>query len=118
MKKSTLLLCVSALALPALSAHAGTTPALHSPTQGVLCDRHMCADEKGISRELTTKYLGEKTATKLFSQGDFDLTAFTYSNGVFCDAKERLCRANRYFGADGKRSGKPSPKYTAILFGK
>ncbi|HEY9134150.1 MAG TPA: YcgJ family protein [Dyella sp.] len=118
MKKSTLFLCISTLSLPMLSAYASNAPALHSPTHGVLCDRHMCADEKGISRELTAKYLGEKTAAKLFSQGDFDLTAFTYSNGVFCDTKERLCRANRYFGTDGKRSGKALPSYTGILFGK
>ncbi|MEY7343618.1 YcgJ family protein, partial [Escherichia coli] len=26
--------------------------------------------------------------------------------GVFCDVKEKLCRDDRYFGVDGKRSGK------------
>jgi hypothetical protein len=99
-------------------AQAGQATGVSSPRHGVLCDRYMCANDKGISRELTARYLGEKTARELFSQGKFDSTRFTFSNGVFCDAKERVCRENRFYGADGKRSGAVSKKYTMLLFGK
>ncbi|MFX1675517.1 YcgJ family protein [Paraburkholderia sp. A2WS-5] len=104
------------LAGATLSAQAGQQ-ALRSPERGVLCDRYICANEKGISRALTEKYLGQRVAAKVFSQGDFDLTAFTFANGIFCDVKERLCRQDRYYGADGKRTGAVSGKYTRLLFG-
>ncbi|WP_199545301.1 YcgJ family protein [Paraburkholderia kururiensis] len=100
------------------AAEAGRAPRVRSPVHGVLCDRHMCANNKGVSRELTAKYLGKTAAAKLFSQGEFDPTAFTFDNGIFCDVKERLCRANRFYGTDGKHSGAVSKKYTALLFGK
>jgi hypothetical protein len=101
-----------------MASHAGDRNALRSPAPGVLCDRYLCADEKGVSQGLTKKYLGERAATRLFSQGEFDVKQFTFSNGVFCDVTDRLCRENRYFGTDGKRSGAVSKKYTAILFGR
>ncbi len=66
---------------------------------------------------MTEKHLGKKAATRLFSQGAFDVTEFTFSNGIFCDAKERLCRKNRYYDANGQRSA-VSEKYTKLLFGK
>ena len=106
------LLLVSANA----TAHAGKSVALRSPERGVLCDQYGCANSTGVSRGLTEKYLGKSAATKLFSQGDFDLTEFTFSNGIFCDVKERLCRQDRYYGAGGKRSGAISEKYTKLLF--
>ncbi|MEJ2116657.1 MAG: YcgJ family protein [Alphaproteobacteria bacterium] len=89
---------------------------LRSPEARVLCDRYICSNDKGISRALTKKYLGKKAAIKVFSQGNFDRTEFTFANGIFCDVKERLCRENRYFGLDGKRSGAISEKYTNLLF--
>jgi hypothetical protein len=72
----------------------GQDPAkLHSPVSGVLCDRYVCANDKGISRELTEKYLGKKAAAnEVFTSSDVDLTEFTFANGIFCDVKERLCR--------------------------
>jgi len=91
---------------------------VRSPAPGVLCDPYLCANDQGISRELTARHLGEKAAARLFSQGEFDRTEFTLANGVFCDTKERLCRKDRYFGADGKRSGEVSEQYTQLLFGK
>ncbi|MDR3096845.1 MAG: YcgJ family protein [Paraburkholderia sp.] len=100
----------------AIPAHAGQK-ALRSPERGVLCDRYFCASDEGISRALTVKYLGRRAAAKVFSQGDFDLTEFTFTNGIFCDVKERLCRQDRYYGADGKRTGAVSGKYTELLFG-
>lgn len=106
------------LAGSALPAHAAQGAAVRSPAPGVLCDRYVCANDQGISRALTQKYLGRKAATRLYSQGDFDTTEFTFANGVFCDVKERLCRVDRYYGANGQRSGAVSRKYTKLLFGK
>ena len=97
-----------------VSAHAGQPATLRSPEAGVLCDRYMCANDKGVSRSLTEKYLGKKAATRVFSQGDFDPTEFTFANGIFCDVKERLCRKDRYF-ENGQRSA-VSRKYTHLLF--
>lgn len=54
----------------------------------------------------------------LSEQGDFDRSEFTFSNGVFCDSKERLCRKERYLGLDGKRSGVVDEHYTELLFGQ
>lgn len=88
-----------------------------APAPGVVCDHNFCADEKGISFGLTESYLDKDAAAKLLSQGDFNLTEFSFANGIFCDVKERLCREDRYFGADGKHSGAVSEKYTAMLFG-
>ncbi|MCW5238684.1 YcgJ family protein [Verminephrobacter eiseniae] len=112
------LCCYLALLLAVSTAHAGRQTTLRSPAPGVLCDRHLCANGQGISRPLTEKHLGPKTATKLFSQGEFDLTEFSFANGVFCDVKERLCRQHRYYGADGQRSGAVNKKYTRLLFGQ
>lgn len=90
---------------------------LVSPAPGVLCDPYVCADAAGLSPPLTEKYLGKKAADQVFQQGPFDLTQFTFANGIFCDVQERLCRANRYYGADGKHDGAVSKKYTKLLFG-
>jgi hypothetical protein len=105
------------LAVLVNAADAGQATAVRSPARGVLCDRYLCANDKGVSRELTTRYLGKKAAAKLFSQGEFDPTAFTFANGIFCDVNERLCRENRFYSADGQHSGAVSAKYTALLFG-
>lgn len=107
------------LALGVMPAHAKQRATIQSPASGVLCDRYVCANEKGISHELTKKYLGKKAAAnKLFTTSDVDLTEFTFANGIFCDAKERLCREDRYYGANGQRSGTVSKKYTKALFGE
>jgi hypothetical protein len=106
------------LAVSAMPALAGKPAVLRSPASGVLCDRNVCADDKGISRELTEKYLGKRAATQSFSHGDSIQTEFTFATGTFCDVKERLCRRDRYFGADGKRSGTVDRKYSELLFGR
>jgi hypothetical protein len=119
MKKRCLLLLLTLLMVTsAVPAYAGKQAVLRSPAAGVLCDRYMCVNDKGISRELTGKYIGEKAVAKIYSQGDFDPTQFTFANGIFCDVKERQCRDDRYFGADGKRSGALNRKYTELLFGQ
>lgn len=66
--------------------------------------------------ELTRKYLGEKAAENLQSLQGYDPSEFTFANGVFCDVKEKLCRDDRYFGVDGKRSGKINQTTTKMLF--
>lgn len=117
----TILSCSMAalLAVSAMSAQARTPAKLHSPVSGVLCDRYVCANDKGISRELTEKYLGKKAAAnEVFTSSDVDLTEFTFANGIFCDVKERLCREDRYYGTNGQRSGAVSKKYTKLLFGE
>lgn len=106
------------LAVSAIPTHAGQRAVLRSPEPGVLCDRYLCANDKGISRKLTETYLGKKAASKLFAQGDFDLTEFTFANGIFCDVKARLCREDRYYGTNGERSGVVSKKYTELLLGQ
>ncbi|SUU03693.1 putative signal peptide-containing protein [Acinetobacter baumannii] len=72
---------------------AQNTAAVFSPKRGVVCDKYICADKKGVSKSLTNQYLGAKKAKQAFSQGDFDTSAFTFSNGVFCDTT-RLCCTN------------------------
>lgn len=107
------------LAVGAMPAEAKQRAELRAPASGVICDRYVCANDKGISRELTEKYLGKKAAAaEVFTSSDVDLTEFTFSNGIFCDVKERLCREDRYYGANGQRSGAVSTKYTKLLFGQ
>ncbi|WP_449543717.1 YcgJ family protein [Enterobacter ludwigii] len=89
---------------------------LRLPTKGVVCDTYICADATGISDALTTKYLGKQKGAQLAAQGAFDRTAFTFANGIYCDTKEKMCRKDRYFGADGKPSGKIDSKTTQWLF--
>ncbi|EQB5341043.1 YcgJ family protein [Escherichia coli] len=89
---------------------------LQSPACGVVCDPYICVNSDGISPELTRKYLGEKVAEYLQSLQGYDPSEFTFANGVFCDVKEKLCRDDRYFGVDGKRSGKINQITTKMLF--
>ncbi|MBA7749380.1 YcgJ family protein [Escherichia coli] len=89
---------------------------LQSPACGVVCDPYICVNSDGISPELTRKYLGEKAAENLQSLRGYDPSEFTFANGVFCDVKEKLCRDDRYFGVDGKRSGKINQTTTKMLF--
>jgi len=78
----------------------------------------MCADEQGVSRELTQQFLGSKAAANtMFDVADLDLTEFTFANGLFCDVKERF-REDRYYGENGQRSGAVSKMYTNMLFGE
>ncbi|MEG2359388.1 YcgJ family protein [Acinetobacter sp.] len=96
---------------------AKTSGSVFSPKKGVICDAYICADQKGVSKPLTVRYLGKSKANRAFSQGSFDVTAFTLSNGVFCDTKTKLCHADRYFDQNGKRS-KVDKNMTDKLFQK
>nr|WP_197747763.1 MULTISPECIES: YcgJ family protein [Acinetobacter] len=88
---------------------------LENPERNVLCDQYICANSQGVSKELTAKYLGDTQANKIFSQGKFDTTQFTFSNGIFCDTKEQRCHTDRYFNQDGSRSVNAA-EYTKALF--
>ncbi|KAB2684185.1 YcgJ family protein [Brucella tritici] len=111
-----ILLAVSACGISS-HAFADQASVLNTPANGVLCDQYFCADEYGISNGLTAQYLGQSAADKLASQGDFDRTKFTFSNGIFCDVSERRCREDRYTDPKTGKRSRVSLKYTADLFG-
>ncbi|MDA3309526.1 YcgJ family protein [Pseudomonas aeruginosa] len=93
---------------------AKTNTSLVSPKKGVICDQYICVNNKGVSKSLTAQYLGTQKANKVFSQGDFDHSAFTFSNGVFFDTNTKRCHIDRYFD-NGHRS-KVNQKITDQLF--
>ena len=90
---------------------------LKQPEAKVLCDQYVCANAEGISKPLTQKYLGQAQADRVFSQGQFDQTQFTFANGIFCDTKTQTCHVDRYFDGQGNRSA-VAPNYTQALFGQ
>ncbi|EMF04230.1 YcgJ family protein [Serratia marcescens] len=112
MKKYLLIAMLAALSPQAF---AKSAEALKNPAKSVLCDKYICADQNGVSATLTLKYLGKKREAALTAQGAFDKTAFTFSNGVFCDTREKQCHTDRYFDKDGKRSP-VAGKETRLLF--
>ncbi len=114
-KMITLLIFMLAGSVSGL-ANAVEHAALNSPAKGVVCDAYFCADATGVSDALTAKYLGTIKGQQLAAQGEFDRTTFTFANGIYCDTKEKVCRKDRYFGADGKPSGKIDSKTTQWLF--
>ena len=99
------------------SEHKAQGLSLKNPEKRVLCDQYVCANAEGISHALTVKYLGQQQANKVFSQGDFDKTQFTFENGIFCDTKTQTCHVDRYFNGNGQRSDVVD-KYTQALFGQ
>lgn len=114
---NSLIVLMLSLAFVTTTAHAAKAKQkLQSPAPGVVCDKYVCADKSGISALLTEKYLDKKRSQQLMSQGDFDHSEFTFANGIFCDVKEKLCRKDRYYGVDGKRSGAVDPETTRLLF--
>lgn len=116
MKRIWGLLALSLLGIAASAGATGSKQALKTPAPGVVCDKYVCADSKGISASLTEKYLRKNAGKKITAQGDFDPTQFTFANGIFCDVKEKLCRKDRYYGMDGKHSGAIDQKTTDLLF--
>ncbi|MEL4073332.1 YcgJ family protein [Ochrobactrum sp. GPK 3] len=116
MRKSILFILAAGFATvtsPTLSAQ---KERVFSPVQGVLCDQYFCANKHGISNGLTARYLGQKAADKLIAMGNFDRASFTFSNGVFCETKDRRCYQDRYFRS-AERRGLASNRYTRLLFG-
>jgi len=91
--------------------------ALNSPSKGVLCDQYVCADNHGLSDQLTADYLGEPAADRLLAQGDYERLSFTFSNGVSCCVKDQRCYEAGYHDAKNGKPGRVSLYYTTILFG-
>lgn len=88
---------------------------LNSPKPGVLCDQYACANQNGLSVDLTANYLDQSKAKKVAALGA-NVTEFTYADGTFCDAKAKLCYVDRYFESNGKRSA-VNKEATQKLFG-
>ena len=84
-----------------------------SPEPGIICDKKasFCADFQGISMAFTKQFLGEKAEKKLLAMGDFDMTTFTLTNGVHCEAKTQKCTVIKF-------SDKVDAAHTKALFGK
>lgn len=95
----------------AITANAKVT----SPKQGVICDENVCADQNGLSKSLTANYLDQTKAKRITGSGT-DITQFTLSSGVFCDADEKICYQDRYFNSEGQR-GAIAKYETQRLFG-
>ena len=122
MKKMAYLFC-----LPVLLIGCQATPMNpQQPIQGIdlkqpeaktVCDQYICANSAGLSKELTQKYLGLDQANKVFSQGQFSHTQFTFANGIFCDTEAQKCYVDRYFNGNGQRSA-VAENYTQALFGQ
>lgn len=72
---------------------------VYSPGQGIVCDKKsgFCADSYGISLGYTKEYLGQKNQDiwAKRTSGDFDTSAFTMSNGVFCDTNDGRCYTDK-----------------------
>jgi hypothetical protein len=85
---------------------------VYSPEAGTICDKKggFCADEQGISVSITKMYLGEKAEKKLLGMGDFDMTRFTLTNGVYCEVKIKKCTISKY-------EDKVDVAHTKALFG-
>jgi hypothetical protein len=96
-----------------LSLAAPMKGAVSSPEPGILCDQKggFCADYQGISMAYTKQFLGEKAEKKLLDMGDFDMSTFTLTNGVHCEAKTKKCTVS-------KLSDKVDVAHTKALFGK
>ena len=111
MSKKTVL--VAAMIGLGTLANAGS---VYSPDKGVICDRKsgFCADSYGISLGLTQEYLGDKHAAtweKRLSNPGFDSSAFTMSNGLSCDTKEKVCKKSKW-------DDKADPHWTMVLFNR
>ncbi|MDQ8935850.1 YcgJ family protein [Acinetobacter rudis] len=89
---------------------------LTSPKQGVLCDQYVCADQNGISKDLTGNYLNQTYARAITGKGT-ELTQFTYADGTYCDAQAKKCYVDRYLDSNGQRSAVASYA-TQRLFGQ
>jgi len=86
---------------------------VYAPEAGIICDKKggFCADSQGISMAYTKQFLGEKAEKKLLDMGDFDMTTFTLTNGVHCEAKTQKCTVSKW-------SDKLDAAHTKALFGK
>ena len=94
-----------------------STEVIFSPKPLSICDREagFCADDWGISMELTRMMLGIEADTsflekkKAAGMENYDHTRFTFSSGVYCSVADQNCTETE--GGD-----KPAMNYNAILF--
>ena len=88
---------------------------VYSPEKGIICDKKsgFCVDSYGISLGLTGEYLGGKNKDTWEKRitGNFDTTSFTFSNGLHCDTKKKICKKSKW-------DDKADSHWTHILFGK
>ena len=89
---------------------------VYSPDKGVICDKKagFCVDSYGISLGFTKEYLGtkaEKKWLKILNDDNFDSTAFTFSNGLSCDTKQKICKKSKW-------DDNANAHWTKVLFGK
>jgi len=102
-----------------LGVSAGTLAAdITSPSRGVVCDKKagFCVDNQGIAMGLTELYLGKAAEDKLQTtlSDDVNLTEYTFSNGVYCDAQEMQCYKDRHYP---RTPDKRESKMTQQIFG-
>jgi len=91
--------------------------AIFAPKPLSICDREagFCADDWGISMELTRMMLGSEADTKFLEKikaagmENYDHTRFTFSSGVYCSVTDQNC-------AETEGGDKPAMNYNAILF--
>lgn len=94
---------------------------ISSPSSGVVCDKKsgFCVDYQGISMGFTELYLGkvamDKLQESLGDDVDVILSEYTFSNGVYCDSKERQCYKDRYYP---RTLDKRDNHMTKQIFGK
>ena len=71
--------------------------------EGAVCDKAagFCADRKGVSLEMTQRYLGDAAKVKLEARIEetgrqyFDGTRFTMTGGLTCHIQEQQCWTSR-----------------------
>ncbi|MCW2457659.1 UNVERIFIED_ORG: hypothetical protein M2414_005432 [Rahnella aquatilis] len=110
------LLLLALWGLTAQGARAAVHEKLQSPAEGVVCDAYFCADRWGVSDGLTAQFLGEEKASALTARGEFERSAFSFADGIYCDVSAQVCRKSGAVGEDGKPSGPADPTTTHLLF--
>ncbi|NKQ41295.1 MAG: hypothetical protein HF962_06970 [Sulfurovum sp.] len=111
--KKTLLIVTTFLGFATMA----SASSVYSPDKGIICDKkaHFCVDSYGISLAYTKEYLGQKALDRFNkvtdNQKDMDLTSFTFSNGLDCDTKKKICKKSKWDDNADKH-------WTNILFAK
>jgi len=115
MKLNTIVQLALVIGLGSTSLQARSHRAVYSPDRGVICDRKsgFCADKYGISLGLTKEFLGQGAQNKWTRRikGNFDVTVFAMSNGLYCDTKKKICKSSKW-------DNRPNRHWTRTLFGR
>ncbi|VFS96577.1 YcgJ family protein [Escherichia coli] len=90
---------------------------LQSPACGVVCDPYICVSSDGISPAVNKEISRRKKPLKTYNHYKATIPANLHSLTVyFAMLKKNYVRDDRYFGVDGKRSGKINQTTTKMLF--